>query len=120
VKVRLQPVSRREMLYDRAFTETSAVVAERVAAARDRMAHRLSGTPWRLNAEIPGAELRGSFCPAPGALRPLDRAMELGQVSARGADKIVRVAWSVADLAGKQRPAADEIKTAIGLWLGVP
>jgi len=40
-------------------------------------------------------------------------------VSARGADKIVRVAWSVADLAGKQRPGSDEIKTAIGLWLGV-
>jgi magnesium chelatase family protein len=119
VKVRLQPVNRREMLYDRAFTETSAVVAERVAAARERMAHRLRGTPWRLNAEIPGAELRGSFCPEPGALRPLDRAMELGQVSARGADKIVRVAWSVADLAGKPRPCADQIKTAIALWLGV-
>jgi magnesium chelatase family protein len=119
VKVRLQPVNRREMLYDRAFTEPSAVVATRVAAARERMAHRLSGTPWRLNAEIPGAELRRSFSPEPGALRPLDRAMELGQVSARGADKIVRVAWSVADLAGKPRPCCDEIATAIGLWLGV-
>jgi len=119
VKVRLQPVNRREMLYDRAFTETSAVVAARVAAARDRMAHRLSGTAWRLNAEIPGSELRRSFSPEPGALRPLDRAMELGQVSARGADKIVRVAWSVADLAGKPRPGSDEIATAIGLWLGV-
>jgi magnesium chelatase family protein len=119
VKVRLQPVSRREMLYDRAFTETSAVVASRVAAARERMSHRLSGTPWRLNAEIPGAELRRAFSPEAGALRPLDRAMELGQVTARGADKIVRVAWSVADLAGKSRPGRDEIATAIGLWLGV-
>lgn len=119
VKIALQPVSRREMLYDRAFTETSAVVAERVAVARERMAHRLSGTPWRLNAEIPGAELRCSFAPEPGALRPLDRAMELGQVSARGADKIVRVAWSSADLAGKPRPGADEIHYAISLWLGV-
>jgi magnesium chelatase family protein len=45
--------------------------------------------------------------------------MELGQVSARGADKIVRVAWSVADLAGKPRPGADEIDVAIALWLGV-
>ena len=119
VKVRLQPVNRREMLYDRKFTETSAVVAERVAAARERAARRLRDTPWRLNAEIPGAQLRGSFSPERGALRSLDRAMELGQVSARGADKIVRVAWSVADLAGKPRPGAGDVEFAIGLWLGV-
>jgi magnesium chelatase family protein len=120
VKVQLQPVSRREMLYDRGFTETSAVVAQRVARARERMKHRLSGTQWRINAEISGAELRRSFPPESGALRSLDRAMELGQVSARGADKIVRVAWSVADLSGKSRPGSDEVNVAIALWLGVP
>jgi magnesium chelatase family protein len=119
VKVALLPVNRREMLYDRAYAETSAVVAQRVAAARERMARRLSGTPWRLNAEIPGAELRRSFAPEPAALRPLDRAMELGQASARGADKIVRVAWSLADLAGRSRPGPEEINYAITLWLGV-
>jgi magnesium chelatase family protein len=119
VKVELEPVSRQDILYDRQFAEASEVVARRVAAARERAAGRLRGTPWRLNAEIPGAELRRSFAPLPSALRPLDHAMELGQVSARGADKIVRVAWSVADLAGQARPGAAEIKTAIGLWLGV-
>jgi magnesium chelatase family protein len=119
VKVRLQPTSRREMLYDRKHAEASAVVAARVAAARERAARRLAGTPWRLNAEIPGAELRHSFPPQPGALRSLDRAMELGQASARGADKIVRVAWSLADLAGKPRPGAGEVDLAISLWLGV-
>jgi magnesium chelatase family protein len=119
VKITLEPVNRREMLYDRKYAETSAVVARRVAAARDRAARRLAGTPWRLNAEIPGAELRRAFPPEQGALKSLDRAMELGQVSARGADKIVRVAWSVADLAGKARPGAGEIDVAIALWLGV-
>jgi magnesium chelatase family protein len=86
VKVALQPVSRRDMLYDRKFAEASAVVAERVAAARERSAARLAGTGWRLNAEIPGATLRRSFPPLAGALKSLDRAMELGQVSARGTD----------------------------------
>jgi magnesium chelatase family protein len=119
VKITLEPVSRREMLYDRNYAETSAVVAGRVAAARDRATSRLAGTPWRLNAEIPGAELRRAFPPEQGALKSLDRAMELGQVSARGADKIVRVAWSVADLAGKPCPGAGEIDVAIALWLGV-
>jgi magnesium chelatase family protein len=119
VKITLEPVSRREMLYDRKHAETSAVVARRVAAARDRAARRLAGTPWRVNAEIPGAELRRAFPPEHGALKSLDRAMELGQVSARGADKIVRVAWSLADLAGKSRPGAGEVDIAIALWLGV-
>jgi magnesium chelatase family protein len=45
--------------------------------------------------------------------------MELGQVSARGTDKIVRVAWSLADLAGKDQPGTDEVNLAMGLWLGV-
>ena len=120
VKVRLQPVSRQDMLYDRQFAEPSAVVAERVAAARERCRSRLAGTPWRVNAEVPGSELRRSFLPGPRALTSLERAMELGQVSARGADKIIRVAWSLADLAGQPRPAADQVNLAIGLWLGVP
>jgi magnesium chelatase family protein len=119
VKITLEPVNRREMLYDRKHAETSAVVAQRVAAARDRAALRLAGTPWRVNAEIPGAELRRTFPPEQGALKSLDRAMELGQVSARGADKIVRVAWSLADLAGRPRPGAGEVDVAIALWLGV-
>jgi magnesium chelatase family protein len=119
VKVRLQPVSRRDMLYDRKFAEPSAVVAQRVAAARERAAARLADTPWRMNAEVPGTALRRSFAPAAGALTCLDRAMELGQVSARGTDKIIRVAWSLADLAGKDRPGPDQVNLAIGLWLGV-
>jgi magnesium chelatase family protein len=44
--------------------------------------------------------------------------MELGEVSARGVDKVVRVAWTLADLAGKPRPTIDECGYALGLWLG--
>ena len=44
--------------------------------------------------------------------------MELGQVSARGADQIVRVAWSVADPAANDQLGPDEINLAIRLWLG--
>jgi magnesium chelatase family protein len=120
VKVRLQPVSRSDMLYDRKFAEPSAVVAQRVVAARERCAARFAGTQWRMNAEVPGPVLRRSYPPKATALQSLDRAMELGQVSARGADKIVRVAWSLADLAGADQPGPDQVNLAIGLWLGVP
>jgi magnesium chelatase family protein len=119
VKVELLPVSRAELLSDRKFAEPSAVVAARVEAARCRAAARLQGTPWRLNAEIPGSELRRTFRPAPAATAPLERAMDLGRISARGVDRVLRVAWTLADLAGLARPSLAETSYALGLWLGV-
>jgi len=119
VKAEFFPVGKAELLSDRKFTEPSAVVAERVAAARQRMAFRLRGTRWRLNAEIPGRELRRRYAPAPGALAPLERAMDLGEISARGVDRVIRLAWTVADLGGVARPTGAEISYALGLWLGV-
>jgi magnesium chelatase family protein len=120
VKVEFMPVSRGELLSDATFAESSATVAARVEAARCRAAARLRDTPWRLNAEIPGSELRRSYAPAPGALVPLERAMDLGQISARGVHRVIRVAWTLADLAGVPRPTAGQTATALGLWLGVP
>ena len=119
VKAEFLPVGRAELLSDRKFTEPSSVVAERVAAARQRIAHRLRGSGWRLNAEIPGRELRRRYAPAPGALVPLERAMDLGEISARGVDRVIRLSWTVADLGGAARPTVTEISYALGLWLGV-
>jgi len=118
VKVELLPVGRAELLSDRQLAESSAVVAVRVAEARLRAKRRLAGTRWRLNAEVPGSELRRSFRPAAGALGPLEQAMDRGQISARGADRIIRMSWTLADLAGADRPGLAEIGTALGLWLG--
>jgi len=118
VKAEFLPVGRAELLSDRTFTEPSSVVAERVAAARQRMARRLRGTGWRLNAEIPGRELRRRYAPAPGALAPLERAMDLGEISARGVDRVIRLAWTIADLGGVARPGATQVSYALGLWLG--
>jgi magnesium chelatase family protein len=119
VKVELLPVGRAELLSDRRFAEPSPVVAARVVAARERTAARLEGTPWRLNAEIPGSELRQAFRPPPSALAPLERAMDRGQISARGVDRVIRVAWTLADLGGISGPTASETSYALGLWLGV-
>ena len=119
VKAEFLPVGKAELLSDRRFTEPSSVVAERVALARQRMAFRLRGTRWRLNAEIPGRELRRRFAPAPGALAPLERAMDLGEISARGVDRVIRLSWTIADLGGMARPTVAEISYALGLWLGM-
>src|ERR1700733_11458290 len=65
VKAESLPVSRAELLSDSKLTEPSSVVAERVAAARQRMAHRLRGSGWRPNAAIPGRERRRGSAPGP-------------------------------------------------------
>jgi magnesium chelatase family protein len=119
VKIELEPVGRKELLNDRNFAESSQTVARRVVQARERTAHRLRGTPWRLNAEVPGSELRRTWPPAPGSLRVLERSLERGQISARGLVKVIRVAWTIADLAGKPCPTRDECAIALGLWLGI-
>jgi len=119
VKIELLPARRKELLNDKGSAEPSAIMAARVAAARERTRRRLAGTPWRLNAEVPGPELRRHWPPAPGALTGIEHALDLGQVSARSVAKVIRVAWTVADLAGKNRPGRDECETALTLWLGV-
>jgi magnesium chelatase family protein len=119
LKIELQPVSRKELLNDRNFAESSRTVALRVIQARDRAARRLRGTPWCLNAEIPGSELRRTWPPAPGSLAVIERCLDRGQISARGVVKVIRVAWTLADLVGQSRPGKDECNAALGLWLGV-
>jgi magnesium chelatase family protein len=119
VKIELEPVGRRELLNDRTFAESSQTVALRVVQARDRAAHRLRGTPWRVNAEVPGSELRRAWPPAPGSLATVERSLERGQISARGVVKVIRVAWTIADLAGRPRPSSDDCESALGLWLGI-
>ena len=118
VKIELLPLGRTELLNDKGYAEPSRTVAARVAAARDRAATRLRGTPWQLNAEVPGAELRRSWPPAPGALAVVERALERGQITARGLTKIIRVGWTIADLDGRPRPGRDECDTALVFWLG--
>jgi magnesium chelatase family protein len=45
--------------------------------------------------------------------------MELGLLTARGMDRVLRVAWTVADLAGHDRPTAQDVEWALELRTGV-
>ncbi|WP_406673425.1 YifB family Mg chelatase-like AAA ATPase [Nonomuraea sp. N2-4H] len=118
MKVMVARSSRRELLADRQFVESSKVVAERVLAARERAAARLAGTPWRSNAEIPSSVLHAEFRPSADAMRPMTACLDAGTLTARGLDRVVRVAWTLADLADKDAPGQDETNTALGFWLG--
>jgi magnesium chelatase family protein len=97
--------------------ERSEAVLARVLAARERQAARLRDTPWRTNAEVSGAYLRAQL-PAPEGAELVDRAVRVGRLSARGVDKVVKVAWTLADLAGAARPTADHLRLALALRQG--
>jgi magnesium chelatase family protein len=95
--------------------ESTAVVAARVAAARAAQAARWAGTPWRVNAEVPGRVLRERLRAKPGLLRPVDVAVDEGRLTLRGADRVLRLAWTVADLAGRVAPTGNDIGSGVAL-----
>ncbi|MER6747536.1 YifB family Mg chelatase-like AAA ATPase [Streptomyces fungicidicus] len=120
LRVEVDRVTRTELTAAGVRGETTATVADRVRAARDRAATRLTGTPWRSNSEIPGRELRSRWRAAPGAMDDAERSLERGVLTARGLDRVLRVAWTVADLAGHDRPDATDVALALQLRTGVP
>ena len=76
--------------------ESTAVVAERVAAVRSLVAER----SVRTNAEIPGWRLDEVAPLSAGAAHVLERELRKGGLTARGLHRIRRVARTLADLAG--------------------
>jgi magnesium chelatase family protein len=99
---------------------SSAVARERVLQARARAAERLADTPWTLNSEVQGTWLRGHGTRLGTPVTAmLDRALERGGITMRGYDRILRVAWSIADLTGVERPGPDEVGQALYLRKGL-
>ncbi|MFH9660499.1 YifB family Mg chelatase-like AAA ATPase [Streptomyces sp. NPDC017248] len=120
LRVEVDPVTRAQLTAPGARGESTAAVAGRVRQARERAAARLAGTPWRTNSEVPGRELRSRYVAAAGAMDEAERGLERGVLTARGIDRVLRVAWTVADLVGHDRPDATDVALALQLRTGVP
>lgn len=100
--------------------QTTASARARVFEARARAGRRLLETDWRLNAHVPGSWLRaGPMAPPPSIRRPLDAALHRGTLSLRGYDRVLRLAWTLADLAGRPRLTAEDIGRALFLKKGL-
>lgn len=101
-----------------ALTNTRDAAA-RVVSARARAAERWRGTPWSRNADVPGGRLRQMDVRIPADARtPLDRALERGMLTLRGYDRVLRLAWTMADLAGLDRPGQEQVGRALYLKRG--
>ncbi|WSQ12086.1 YifB family Mg chelatase-like AAA ATPase [Streptomyces sp. NBC_01231] len=120
LRVEVDRVTRAELTGRGARGESTATVADRVRGARARAQARLADTPWRTNSEVPGRELRGRWYAASGAMDEAERNLERGVLTARGLDRVLRVAWTVADLVGHDRPDATDVALALQLRTGVP
>ncbi len=114
----VHPVGRHQVLDGLARPEPTAIVAARVAEARDRQRRRMAGTPWRRNADVPGSELRRRWPLCADATARFPSGAGPDRLTARGMDRIVRIAWTLTDLRGGQRPGADEVAFALALRSG--
>lgn len=95
--------------------EDTASVAKRVSAARHRQLDRLATFGFETNSQVPGRVLRGELRLPPGTTKVLDTALERGLLTARGYDRVLRLAWTLADLEHSAAPNADHIGRALGL-----
>ena len=102
-------------LADSGPRESSAEVGKRVQLARNMAGERL--LRWGLvdNASLTGRILRGPLRLDGHCTALLDRAMGTGVLSARGYDRVLRLAWTVADLQGREHPDSDDIGLALTL-----
>src|SRR6185369_8653164 len=98
------------LLDESAPAESSEQVRQRVLAARAVAGERWASLGLRLNAEIPGHVLRRRPYRLPAsATAPLTRSLDNGSLSARGFDRVLRVAWSIVDMDGRASPSPEDV-----------
>ncbi len=116
----VEPVKPHELRDPLARPASSATVLARVTAARGLQRARYADTPWRLNAHVPGPVLRETWPLEDVAARRLDQEVYSGALTRRGATRVHRVSWSVADLRGLRRPGIEELEVALRLRRSAP
>jgi magnesium chelatase family protein len=93
--------------------EGSSAIRERVIAARQRQIERFSGTRLRCNADMGASEVR-QYCALDAAGQSLMKAaVRQLSLSARGYHRVLKLARTIADLAGQQHIGAAHLAEAI-------
>ncbi|HEU4977990.1 MAG TPA: ATP-binding protein, partial [Solirubrobacteraceae bacterium] len=96
---------------------TSAQARERLLAARERQAARFGDGPCSCNAHMDSRALREHVALDEQGEARLRAAYDAGQLSARGRDRTVRLARTIADLDGCERVEARHVIEAVGFRL---
>lgn len=114
IRVTVDPVGRVE-LASQELGESSADIRTRVIEARKLAAIRFKDEKWSLNAEIPARALRRDYAPARDAMNFLHDELDQERITARGLHKVMRLSWTLADLAGRKQPGLNEVQRAFQL-----
>jgi magnesium chelatase family protein len=109
------PVSRAEMRSPVGIDETSAAVADRVLAARLRQRVRYDDLPWQSNADVPAVEFRRRAPIGIEAATLIEDSVADGRLTQRGADRVARLAWTLADLDAAPEPTPGHALDALRL-----
>ena len=107
------PAVEYKQIASRKKAETSAAIRKRVEAARAIQHKRFAGLPINKNADMSGREIK-KYC-TPDALgeRLLQQKFENQALSARGYTRVLKVARTIADLAGEEHIRAEHITEAL-------
>ena len=112
IQIDVRPVPLKD-LAERKPAECSADIRARVIAARERQLQRYQGTSVTCNADMLPSHL-AQFCkPDEDGQKLLDAAFERLGMTARSYDRILRLARTIADLAGEENILASHIAEAI-------
>jgi magnesium chelatase family protein len=108
IRLTIPRLTKQELLGQSAG-EPSAAVRGRVEEARDRQRARYATLGFHCNAQLPGPLARRHMRMAPAAEEFLANAVETHTLSGRGFDRALKVARTIADLAGAERVNADHV-----------
>lgn len=114
LQLRIHPVSGAQLTHA-GSNESSAVVRERVLAARSRTLQRLSTFNISCNAQVPTQILRHKLPYPNPTRRALSLAADRAGLSARAVDRVLRVAWTIADQQEHEAPEPSDIDVAMQL-----
>jgi magnesium chelatase family protein len=99
--------------------ESSSAIRERVIAARNIAAKRFANESWKLNSQIPARALRTSYQPERAAMNFLHDELDREHLTARGLHKVIRTAWTLADLHHHEIATLADVQQAYQLRDGV-
>ena len=107
-----------ELVEAGAAAEKSAAVRKRVMAARDRQCERLAGSGALSNSEMDARSTRRHVRLEGGARSCLVEGHARRAMTGRGHDRVMRLARTVADLAGRDSIHREDVEEALGFRLG--
>ncbi|AWB84251.1 YifB family Mg chelatase-like AAA ATPase [Corynebacterium liangguodongii] len=101
----------------RGDAEPSETIADRVMEARERAAYRWSaaGAEEWVNARVPATLIRRAYPADDSAMALISAYLANGAITQRGVDRVLKLAWTLADLDGAARPDLGHVGAAAEL-----